>query len=133
MVTLAAASELRRSEGRLRLSVEWDEELGFAILHCAGRICFRKEVELLGSSAVEQLSCGRHLLLVFTDVEAVDGAGIGQLVLIQMQARASDRKVCVVDAPVHVRQLLSLTNVASLFEFFDSIGEAVHCCSEELA
>lgn len=132
-MTLVMTGELRPSEGRLRLSVEVDENTGIAILHCSGRICFRSEAEFLASSAGEQLRSGRDVILNVSDIETIDSAGIGQLVLIHMQARASGAEVCIVGASAQVQRLLSLTNVASLFEFFDSVEDAIYCWSEEVA
>jgi anti-anti-sigma factor len=110
-----------------------DEHVGITILHCSGRICFQKEAELLALSAVEQLRSGRNVILDIGEVEALDSAGIGQLVLIHMQARASDRDICIVAASEQVQRLLALTNVASLFDFFDSAEDAICRWSEEVA
>jgi anti-anti-sigma regulatory factor len=55
------------------------------------------------------------------------------LVLISMQAQALGKEVCIACAPDRIRMLLELTNVASLFEFFDSVDIALNSCSEQVA
>ena len=132
-MTQLETGEMRRSHGRLNLSVECDETGGAAILHCSGRISFRREAELLALSAQECLQKGCDLVLDLGGIEAVDSAGVGQLVLIHMQAEAMDCGVCIACAPEPVRNLLQLTNVASLFDFFDSVDDAVSSCSREVA
>src|SRR5262249_22726033 len=132
-MTLLEAGGWRRVEGRLKVSAEFDELTGIAVLHCAGRLCFRREAELLAASAQQCLKRGCDLILDLSAVEAADSAGIGQLVLIHMQAEARDCEVCVASAPERVRKLLHLTNVACLFEFFDSVPEALSSWSRKIA
>jgi anti-anti-sigma factor len=132
-MTLVEESDWRRVEGRLKVSAEFDERTGIAILHCAGRVGFRREAELLAASAQQCLKRGCDLILDLRAVEAADSAGVGQLVLIHMQAEAQDSEVCIASAPEQVRKLLRLTNVASLFEFFDSVEEALSSWSQEVA
>jgi len=117
----------------LKLSAELDESSGIAVLHCAGRICFRREAELLAANAQAYLRQECDLVLDLGEVEAVDSAGVGQLVLIHMQAEALDCDVCIACIREPVQELLKLTNVASLFEFFDSVEDALSSWSRKLA
>ena len=110
------------------------ESLGnVSVIHCAGRLCYQGAAQPLAEAAQGFMRAGNHLLLDFGLLDLLDSAGIGQLVLISMQARALDRGVCIACASERVRYLLELTNVASLFGFFDSVNEALEHCSSSAA
>jgi anti-anti-sigma factor len=110
------------------------ENLGnVAIIHCFGRLCFQGEAMVLAEIAQESMRAGHELVLDFSALHLLDSAGIGQLVLISMQAQAHGRDVCIACASDRVRYLLDLTNVASLFEFFGSVSGALEECSSNAA
>ena len=104
-----------------------------AVIHCSGRLCFQGEAQELAETAQEFLSAGKDLVLDLAGLVLLDSAGIGQLVFISMYAQALDRDVCIACAPGRVRHLLELTNVASLFEFFGSIDDALESCASNVA
>ena len=116
-----------------RFAVRQERIGAVSVLHCAGRLCFEGESKLLAENAVESLHRSDDLILDLGAVGMIDSAGIGQLVLISMQAQALDRNVCIASAPDRVRKLLELTNVSSLFEFFDSVDTALRSCAEQVA
>ena len=123
----------QRPVAGVRFSV-WVERAGsVAVLHCAGRLCFEGEAKLLAESALECLRDGDDVVLDLGAVAMLDSAGIGQLVLISMQAQALNRNVYIACAPDRVRKLLDLTNVASLFEFFETVEDALDACAEQVA
>ena len=122
-----------RPAAKPRFSVSVDRIGATAVLHCAGRLCFEGHAKLLAERALEYLSGGDDLILELAAVEMVDSAGIGQLVLVHMQAQALDRNVCIAAVTDRVRKLLELTNVAALFEFFDSLDAALVSCPEQVA
>jgi len=88
---------------------------------------------VLAEIAQESMRAGHDLVLDFSALNLLDSAGIGQLVLISMQAQAHGRDVCIACAPDRVRYLLELTNVASLFEFFSSVSVALEEFSSNAA
>ena len=107
-----------------RFSVDVTRTNNTAVIRCSGRLCFLGDAKLLADAAQKLLYQEAELVLDFGSLEILDSSGIGELVLINMQARALNREICIVAASERVRHLLKLTNVASLFEFFDSIEVA---------
>jgi len=116
-----------------RFAVRQSKIGNVAVLHCAGRLCYEGDAKLLAEQAHESLRRGENVVLDLGAVNMMDSAGIGQLVLISMQAQALGKEVCIACAPDRIRMLLELTNVASLFEFFDSVDIALNSCSEHVA
>jgi len=96
-----------------------------AILHLKGRICFKHEAALFSTIAQQFLKNRQHLIVELSGIEMIDSAGIGELVLLHMQARATGCDVRIVAPAKRVRQLLELTNIASLFETYPSVDEAL--------
>ena len=117
------------SAGQPRFSVAVTRTNDTAVIRCSGRLCFLGDAKLLADAALTLLYHQADLVLDFGSLETVDSAGIGELVLINMQARALNRDICIVAASERVRRLLKLTNVASLFEFFDSMDAALNASS----
>jgi len=91
---------------------------GFTIVYCQGRLVFRDEALTLSEVVVELLQKGHDVVLDLAKVDAIDSAGLGELVSLYMMAKAngSSIKLCGVSSRVH--HLLQITNLASLFEIF---------------
>lgn len=104
-----------------------------AVIRCSGRLCFQGEALPLAETAQNFLTAGNDLVLDFAALALLDSAGIGQLVFISMYAQAVGRDVCIACAPERVQYLLRLTNVASLFEFFASVDDALESCASNVA
>ncbi len=121
------------SSGNFGFSSQTECVGNVAVIHCSGRLCFQGEALLLADTAQELLASGNDLVLDFATLSLLDSAGIGQLVLISMHAQALGRDVCIACAPDRVRYLLELTNVASLFEFFGSVDDAMESCASNAA
>ena len=117
----------------MKLSVKVGETAGAAILQLRGRICFREEAALFSRIAWRCLNSRQHLILEMSAVEGLDSAGIGELVLLHMQARASGCEVRLVAPSKRVQELLELTNVASLFVVCPSLDAALRSVTGEVA
>jgi anti-sigma B factor antagonist len=116
-----------------RFSFRVSEQSRTAILHCSGRICFREEAQKFSRAAIQLLSSRRHVVLEFSDIKAIDSAGIGELVLVQMQARAFDCSIRLAAPTAQVQSLLELTNVASLFKIYPTVESALAAPRIEVA
>jgi len=120
-----------RSEGKFFFKVK--ERAGTAILCCGGRICFREQAQKFSRAAIQLLSSRRHVILEFSGVKAIDSAGIGELVLVQMQAQAFGCAISLAAPRPRVQSLLELTNVASLFEIHPTVESALASPRGEVA
>ena len=130
---VAVAKSDKYPSGNLGFSCETECLGNIAVIHCSGRLCFQGEAPQLAETAQKFLMLGNDLVLDFTSLSLLNSAGIGQLVLISMHAQALDLEVCIACAPERVRYLLQLTNVASLFEFFRSVDDALESCASSAA
>jgi anti-anti-sigma factor len=84
-----------------------------AILRCVGRIVRGHETALLCSAVQLQ---GRNTLLDLSQVDAIDAAGIGALVLLQ----AAGIYLKLVNPNEHVLEILKITQLDSVFEIVES-------------
>ena len=116
---------------RLKLSMNVSVTNSAAILGLKGRICFKHEAAFFSAIAQQFLKVGKHLVVELSAVETIDNAGIGQLVLLHMQARAAGCEVRIVSPAKRVQQVLELTNVASLFESCSSVDAALSSLPEK--
>jgi len=95
----------------LRVTVQ---KLGdLAILHCQGRIVRGRETSIL-CAAVRQN--GRNVLLDLRKVDGIDAEGLGALVSL----RAAGFCLKLMEPAAHVRKILSLTKLDSIFEICES-------------
>ena len=108
-----------------RLTVRTIELDQAVVIRTAGRLQFRREVALFRAQAEKALERGKELVLDFSDLESIDSAGIGELVLIHMRGRARSCEVAIIHPTKRVRELLELTNVASLFRISDGRDPAL--------
>jgi anti-anti-sigma factor len=108
-----------------RFSCRVSERSGTAVLYCCGRICFREEAQKFSRAVVQLLGPGKPVVLEFSDVRGIDSAGIGELVLVHMQAQAFECAIRLAALRPQVLGLLELTNVASLFEIYPTVESAL--------
>jgi anti-anti-sigma factor len=95
----------------LRVTIQ---KLGdLAILHCQGRIVRGQETSVL-CAAVRQN--GRNVLLDLRKVDGIDAGGLGVLVSL----RAAGFRLKLMEPAAHVRWILSLTKLDSIFEICES-------------
>jgi anti-anti-sigma factor len=127
------SNEVEGCRSKERFSVKVSERAGTAILYCHGRICFREEARKFSRAAIRLLSSGKDVVLEFSGVIAMDSSGIGELVLVHMQAQAFECAIRLVDPKPRVQSLLELTNVASLFEIYPTVESALASASVEAA
>lgn len=107
-----------------RLLLEVTQHEGLGVVRCRGRICFREEAVQFSRTVIDLLLAGNNIVLDFSGVELLDSAGLGELVLIHMQAQATGTPVCLVAPVPRVHSLLQLTNVGSLFAVYPTIEDA---------
>ncbi len=101
------------------------QDLGDAVvLRCVGRIVAGSEADILRKAALSQAN-RRIVMLDLTQVEAIDGGGIGLLVFLQACARAAGMELKLMNPTQHVLELLQLTNLDSVFEIFSSEDAAL--------
>ena len=110
-------------ELKLSLEIRWLDDV--AVVACKGRIVFRKEAAALSDAVAELLPQTRQLVLELSQVEAVDGAGLGELLAMLPRAQASGCAMKLVGLSKRVREVLELTRVASVFEIHPSVEEAL--------
>lgn len=117
----------------MNLSLEvWESQNG-TVMYCRGRIVYREEAAALSGKVSELLPHSRRLVLDLGGVEMIDSAGLGELVLLHMWAQAAGCEVKLAGASDNIRQLLELTNLASVFEIYPSVEEALGSFRERVA
>lgn len=106
---------------------------GILVVYCSGRIVYREEALELSRQLSDALQGNRQLVLEFSGIEAVDSAGLGQLAVILMWAQACRCNLRIAAPRKCVRELLELTNLASVVEMHPTLDEALSACRERVA
>lgn len=106
---------------------------GVMVVYCSGRIVYREEALQLSRRVSNLLQSSRQLVLEFSGIEAVDSAGLGQLAVILMWAQACRCDVRMAAPRRCVRELLELTNLASVVEMHPTLDEALSAFRERVA
>ena len=98
------------------LSVTVEDLEQVAILHCSGRIVRGNETAILCAAVRRH---GRDIILDLANVDALDAAGIGAFISLQ----AAGIYLTLKDPNVHVREVLRITGLESVFEIRDGQTE----------
>jgi anti-sigma B factor antagonist len=112
-------------ESKVKLNLEIRETEDVTVIHCRGRIAYRDEAVALHNKVAELLPDSQQIVLELSGVEMIDSAGLGELVGILMSARASGCSIKLAAPRQNVREVLLLTNLASVFEIHPTVDEAV--------
>jgi anti-sigma B factor antagonist len=112
-------------EPELNLSLEVRMSEDVAVVACKGRIVYCNEVAALSYAVDELLPRARQLVLELSQVETMDGAGLGELLALLARAQARGCTMALAAPSKGVRELLDLTRVASAFEIHATVNDAL--------
>lgn len=119
-------------ESKLKLSLEIRVTEDATIVHCKGRIVYCDEAAALSGQVAVLLPHTRQLVLELSEVQVIDGAGLGELVVILTRAQASGCSIKLAAPSDHIRELLELTSLNSVFEIYPSLADAIVACREQM-
>ena len=95
------------------------------IVHCQGRIVYRDEAAALSRLVGQVIEDRGKVLLDLSGVSFIDGAGIGELVLLHTWAQSRNAELrCASPSPL-VRELFDITNLNSVLEIHADLNEAL--------
>jgi anti-sigma B factor antagonist len=118
---------------KLTIKISANENDDVVVVRCQGRLVYRDEAAAVCAKVTGLLAPNRLLLLDLSQVEMIDGAGLGQLVRLWSRAQASDCPMKLVAPSKAVCDLLELTNLASVFEIHPTLEEATLSFRGQLA
>ena len=120
-----ATDQKNRSSKKLTLSLEAGGSGLAMVLHCQGRIIFRDEARELATIVAQVIPTAGRMVVDLAGVDSVDKDGLGELVLTQLWAEASGYVLTFACPKKSVRHLFEITNVASVFDIYPSVAEAM--------
>jgi anti-anti-sigma factor len=118
-------------EAILNLSLEIDATEKITVICCKGRIVFGVEAELLIDEIEALFAQTRQIVIDLSEVELIDGAGLGALVSVALTARARKCPIKLAAPGDGIRRMLRLFNLASVFEVCSTLDAATHAFSKQ--
>jgi anti-sigma B factor antagonist len=112
-------------ESKLKFLAEIRNHDDVTIVRCSGRITYREEAASLSDEVAALLPYTRQLVIDLGAVEVVDSAGLGQLVAVRKWTEASGCSLKLAAPQHHVRRVLELTNLKSVFDIYPTADDAV--------
>jgi anti-sigma B factor antagonist len=113
------------SSKKIAFRVEARDRGGAIVLHCQGRLIFRHEANALARTVNEILPLAHRMVIDLAGIEAVDSAGLGELVLLHMWADSSGYTLKFSGARKSVRNVLELTNLDQVLDLYPSVPDAI--------
>jgi anti-anti-sigma factor len=107
----------------MSLHIKSEQTGDVAVLQCAGRIVRGEALHFL-RDAVTGLNQPRVVVLDLTEVEMVDGGGLGMLVFLHRWTRDNDIQLKLVNPSSFVREMLGRTRLTCVFNI-SSVDDAV--------
>jgi anti-sigma B factor antagonist len=107
-----------------KLSLEIRVNDDVTVVYCRGRIVY-DEAATLSEKLAELLPHSRQLVLELSGVKTIDGAGLGELVVLLMWAQANQGVIKFAAPTRRVYELLKLTRLASVFEIHPRVEDAI--------
>jgi anti-sigma B factor antagonist len=119
-----------KGETRLKLILK-AQTGGALVLCCHGRIIFGPESRALTDIVADVMPSARRMVVDLSGVEAIDSAGLGELVLLHMWAEAAGYTLKFASPRRSIRHLLELTNLVAVFDAYPSVAEAMAAMQQE--
>jgi anti-anti-sigma factor len=124
-ISRAPSATDHRNDKKLKLSLDAGNYGSAVVLHCQGRIIFRSEARALSTIVAEVLPSAGRMVVDLAGVDSVDSGGLGELVLTHMWAEAAGYSLKFASPRKSVRHLFEVTNLASVFDVYASVPEAM--------
>ena len=115
-----------------KLSLEIRVSDDVTVVYCRGRIVC-DEAATLSEKLAELLPHSRQVVLELSGVKMIDGAGLGELVVLFMWAQANQGVIKFAAPTRRVYELLKLTRLASVFEIHPRVEDAIMAFRGQLA
>jgi anti-sigma B factor antagonist len=109
----------------VRLRTETRRVGDLVIVTCGGRLVADPQLESFRDQIKNVLSQSRDVVLDFSKMTFIDSSGLGALVRLLASARSAGGDIKLCNVPPHIRQVLRITNLTSLFDTHESEPEAV--------
>src|ERR1700736_5771046 len=106
----------------LEFAVE-EQELVCSV-HLRGRFTLGPGLRAFGDGMAGLVASGKGILLDFENVEDVDSAGLGELVILRTLCDARDLPLCLASPSPRVVRLLETTRLTELFPHFADVRTA---------
>jgi len=103
------------------------------VLSCRGRFTYRDEATAFSQKIAGLLPHARQIVVECSGLEAIDSAGLGELVVVHMWIRASGCSLKLSGANPRIRQLLELTNLLSVFDVHPTLDDALRSFQPKVA
>lgn len=103
------------------------------VLFCKGRFTYRDEATAFSQKIAELLPHARKIVVELGGVEAIDSAGLGELVVVHMWIRAAGCTLKLAGANPRICQLLELTNLLSIFDLHPTLDDALLAFQRDVA
>ena len=98
----------------MSLHIKSEQTGDVAVLQCSGRIVRGEAIHFL-RDAVTSLKQPRMVVLDLTDVEMLDGGGLGMLVFLHRWTRDNGIQLKLVNPSTFVREVLDRTHLSCVF------------------
>ena len=115
-----------------KLSLEIRVSDDVTVVYCRGRIVY-DEATTLSEKLAELLPHSRQIVLELSGVNVIDGAGLGEFVVLLMWARANQGAIKLAAPTRPVYEVLKLTRLASVFEIHPRPEDAILAFRGQLA
>jgi anti-sigma B factor antagonist len=109
----------------LNLILETRSVGNVVILNCSGRFTYRDEAAVFSEKMVALLPDARQIVVELGGLDALDSAGLGELVVMHMWIKACGCSMKLAGANPQIRELLELTNLISVFDIHPTLNDAL--------
>ncbi len=101
------------------------------ILDCEGKIVFGEETAFLHYQVKDLLRETKYLVLNLAQVSYIDSSGVGTLVGLFTSAQRAGAKIVLAALTGHVKDVLQITKLATIFETYTTAEEAAESFKPE--
>ena len=109
----------------MKLMLQTEAIHDITVLRCQGRFTYRDEATAFSQKIAELLPHTRQLIVEFSELEIIDSAGLGELVVVHMWIRASGCALKLAGANARILHLLELTNLSRIFDIHPTLDDAL--------
>ena len=117
----------------INLQLETRVTDGITIVSAHGRIILGEEAAALRETLTQVLNSTHQIVLNLSGVNYIDSSGLGTLVAVYSSARSAGADIKLAGLGQRLKDVLQITKLVTVFEVYDTEGQAIAAFHHEPA
>ncbi len=107
------------------MKIEFRDKGNYIVANLEGELDIESSSDFKKKAGMEISNGHSNMIIDLSQVVYVDSSGLGALIALQREARLNGGALVIIGATEQIRRTMKITHLDKLFEFYDTLEEAI--------